>query len=43
MLDLYKMQGIPSFPALPAALLSGVVALDMVLSMTQIELKLSES
>ena len=38
MLKLWGMQSTPSLPSLPGPLLSGVVALDMVLSMGQIEL-----
>ena len=38
MLEIWGMQSIPSLPSLPGSLWPGVVALDKVLSMGQIEL-----
>ena len=38
MLDLLEMQSTPSLPSLPGPLCPGVVALDKVLSIGQIEL-----
>ena len=38
MLELWGMQSTPSFPSLPGPLGSGVVALDRVVSIGQIEL-----
>ena len=38
MLELWEMPGTPSLPLLPGSLWSGVVALEKVLSMGQIEL-----
>ena len=39
MLELWGMQSTPSLPSLPGPLWPGVVALDRVLSMGQIDLK----